>query len=326
MAEELLSQDEIDALLHGVGEEDEAEDRFLHDDRARTFDFNSQDRIVRGNMPALEMINERFAREFRLSLFNLLRRKSEVTVAGIRVVKFGEYLQGLTTPTSLNIVQVQPLRGSALFALDPRLVFKLVDHFFGGDGRFYTKPESRDFTLSEQRVTQKILQRLYADLKKAWEPVLDIRLQHVTTEIDPQFVNLVTPTEVVVLSTFEIDLEGSGGELHFCFPYSMLEPIREMLGAGPQSDGSEKDERWSKTLQHDLQFAKVQLTADLLETDLTLKDILDLQAGDIINVELPRELTLFGEDVPLFRCSYGTFDEHYAIKINEVFRPNPNLG
>lgn len=318
---DLLSQEEIDALLHGVGGEDEEDEAAYFDDgQPRAFNFHSQDRIVRGSMPTLDMINERFVREFRISLFHLLRRKAEVTDKGVKTIKFGEYLQSLLLPTSINITNVHPLRGSALFVLDPRLIFKLVDNFFGGDGRYYSKVEGRDFTPTEQSLTRTLLQSVYKDLKTAWKPVLQLDLEHVNTEINPQFANIITPTEVVVVASFDIELEGGGGELHICYPYSMLEPIREQLATGFQSDSTRADDRWTKTLQHDLESAKIALTADFLKAELTLKELLDMEPGDILSIDLPEQVTLFAENIPLFKCSFGQADEHYAVKIKALIR------
>ena len=196
------------------------------------------------------------------------------------------------------------------------MIFKLVDNFFGGDGRFYTKVEGKDFTPTEQRLTRMILESVYRDLAAAWRPVMEVTLEHVNTETNPQFANIITPTEVVVVSTFEIEVEGGGGELHLCFPYTMLEPIREFPDTGLQTDAAGKDDRWSKVLQHDLQSAKVNLTADFLTAELKLGELLDMQPGDILNIDLPDRVTLYVEDVALFECSFGTAEEHYAVKIN----------
>ena len=253
MADELLSQDEIDALLHGVddGAVETETDVPVDADGARAYDFASQDRIVRGRLPTLEMINERFARYFRTSLFNMLRRSSDIAVSGVQMLKFGEFVHSLFVPTSLNMVKIAPLRGKSLFVLDPKLVFSTVDSFFGGTGRFHTKIEGRDFTPTELRVVQMLLEIAFEDLKKAWEPVLDVRFEYQGSEVNPQFANIVSPSEVVV-TTFNVDLESGGGDFYICLPYSMLEPIRELLDAGVQSDRGEKDERWEKAMREEI--------------------------------------------------------------------------
>ncbi len=316
---DLLSQDEIDALLHGVDSGDvstENEDQL--DGVARQFDFASQDRIVRGRMPTLEMINERFARLFRISLFNLLRRTPEISVGGVQMLKFSEYMLSLFVPTSLNLIKVRPLRGTALCVIDPKLVFILVDNFFGGDGRFHTKIEGREFTPTERRVISIILEKIFSDLVEAWAPVMPVKFEFLNMEVNPQFANIVSPTEVVVVTTIHVELEGGGGDLHITMPYSMIEPIREVLDAGVQSDVTEIDERWPITLRDEIQAAEVELKSILTDTTVTLRSVLDFIPGDIIPIEIPESVVLYVEDVPVIRGQYGVSRGSMAIKVKEV--------
>ena len=234
---DLLSQDEIDALLHGVDDGDiETEGEELAEGEARAFDFASQDRIVRGRMPTLEMINERFARHMRISLFNLMRQACEVSINGVQMIKFSEYVHSLFVPTSLNIVRIKPLRGTALFTMEARLVFSLVDNFFGGMGRFHAKIEGREFTPTERRIISILLDQAFIDLREAWSPVMKVDFEYLDSEVNPAMATIVSPSEVVVVCSFHIELEGGGGNLHVTMPYSMLEPIRDKLDAGVQSD------------------------------------------------------------------------------------------
>jgi flagellar motor switch protein FliM len=302
---DLLSQDEIDALLHGVsgGEVETAAGEEIPEGEIRGYDFTSQDRIVRGRMPTLEMINERFARYFRISLFNMLRRAGEISVSGVQMLKFAEYVHSLFVPTSLNLVKVQPLRGTALFVLEPKLVFALVDNFFGGGGRFHTKIEGREFTPTEQRVIQMVLGIAFKDLAQAWKPVLDIGFEYQASEVNPHFANIVSPTEVVVVSTFRVELDGGGGDLHVTMPYSMVEPIRD------------RDERWTRAIREEMKQARVNLKSTLVETSLSLRDINNLRAGDVIPIDLPELVTLEAEDTPVFRGRFGIHNGSRAIKI-----------
>jgi len=313
---ELLSQDEIDALLHGVDSGDvETEEADLNDGTARNFDFASHDRIVRGRMPTLEMINERFARQFRISVFNLLRRSAEISVSGVQMLKFSEYLHSMFVPTSLNIVKLHPLRGPALCVFDPKLVFILVDNFFGGIGR-HAKIEGREFTPTEQRVVSMVLELAFKDLQNAWKPVLPVKFEFVSREVNPQFANIVSPNEVVVLSTFHVELDGGGGDFQVTLPYSMLEPIRELLDAGLQSDTSEKDDRWTSSLLDEIKLAEIPLYSTLTEVDLPLRDVLNFKEGDVIPIDLPDEVTLMSEEIPLFRCEYGVSEGMMAVKVD----------
>ena len=317
---DILSQDEIDALLHGVEDGDVSTKEDLPPGEARKYDFTSQERIVRGRMPTLEMINERFARYFRISLFNMLRRAAEIAVVGIRMMKFSEYVHSLYVPTSLNLVRIRPLRGTALFVIDPKLVFVLVDNFFGGEGRYYTKIEGREFTPTETRVIQMMLNAVFTNLKEAWAPVMKLDFEFQNAEVNPQFANIVSPTEVVVVSTFDVELDGGGGQLHVTMPYSMIEPIREHLDMGLQSDRSDIDQRWIRALQEEIKSAPLELSATLTETELSVGEIMALKAGDIIPVELPETVLVRSCGVPVFRGHFGVSDGLNAVKITEFMK------
>ena len=320
---DILSQDEIDALLHGVDNGDVETDAnaFPADGQARPFDFATQERIVRGRMPTLDMINERFARYLRIHLFNMLRRSSEISVIGARVTKFSEYLHSLYVPTSLNLVRVIPLHGTGLFVFDPKLVFSLVDNFFGGDGRYYSRIEGRDFTPMELKVIKNLLDASFEDMQKAWEPVMQLEFQFINSEVNPQFANIVSPTEIVVINDFHIELDGGGGNLHVTFPYSMIEPIREQLDTGLQSDRSGVDRRWLNALQEEIPTAKVEISSTLTEATLTVRQLLEMRPGDIIPVNLPETVILNVEEIPIFRGKFGVSNGVNAIKIAELIRP-----
>jgi flagellar motor switch protein FliM len=315
---DLLSQDEIDALLHGVdGGEIETEGEDLLDGESRAYDFTSQDRIVRGRLPTLEMINERFARYYRNSLFNLLRRTADISVSGVQMLKFSEFVHTLFVPTSLNLIRVPPLRGKGLFVLDPKLVFSVVDNFFGGTGRFHTKIEGRDFTPTELRVIRMLLDLGFADMHEAWKPVLNIKFEYVGSEVNPQFANIVSPSEVVVVTTLHIDLESGGGDIHVCLPYSMVEPIRDLLDAGVQSDRGDRDDRWEKSMREEVLEAQLELSSVLAETKINVNELAALKKGDIIPLEIPDVVEVCAADVPIFKGQVGISDGNYAIKISE---------
>lgn len=322
MAEDILSQDEIDALLTGVdgGDVDTEDDNIPDDGEIKAYDFNSQDRIVRGRMPTLEMINERFARNFRITLFNFLRRSPSITVEGIQMTKFGEYIHSLFMPSSLNLIKVKPLRGTALFVLNPKLVYSIVDSFFGGDGRFHTKIEGRDFTNTEMQVVNSILEKIFVDLKEAWQPVMDVEFEHNGSEVNPHFANIVTPTEVVVVSTIHVELDNGGGDIHVTMPYSMLEPIREQLDAGVQSDSSDFDQRWINSLREEIKTAPVEISSTLTETTISLRELNSLKVGDVIPLDIPDVVTGDIEGIPVFRGQYGLSRGSRAIKVTEMIR------
>ncbi|CED72029.1 polar flagellar switch protein FliM (flagellar motor switch protein FliM) [Aliivibrio wodanis] len=322
---DLLSQDEIDALLHGV---DDVEDEVVGgaDENVgsmKNFDFSSQDRIVRGRMPTLELINERFARHMRISLFNMLRKTAEVSINGVSMVKFGEYQNTLYVPTSLNMVRFRPLKGTALVTMEARLVFILVENFFGGDGRFHAKIEGREFTPTERRIIQLLLKVIFEDYKEAWSPVMGVEFEYLDSEVNPTMANIVSPTEVIVVSSFHIEVDGGGGDFHVVFPYSMVEPIRELLDAGVQSDKMDTDVRWSKALRDEIMDVPVEMKVNLLETEISLRDLMDLEAGDIIPVEMPEAATVFVEELPTYRGKVGQSSDKLAVQITEkIKRPD----
>jgi len=314
---DVLSQEEIDALMHGVeGGDLDTEEEELAPGETKPYDFTREDRIVRGRLPTLEMINERFARYIRISLFDMLRRSAEISVNGVDMLKFSEYVHSLYVPTSLNMVRADPLRGTALFIIDPKLVFVIVDNFFGGDGRFYTKIEGREFTPAENRIIQKFLGDVFKDLREAWSPVMDIEFSFIESEVNPQFANIVSPSEVVVVSTFNIELEGGSGEFHITMPYSMVEPIKDLLDTGVQSDRVEKDERWTQALKEEVKDAQVEVSAVLAESELSIRRLLTMKTGDILPIEIPEEVIVTAEgDLPLFKGRFGISDGHNAVQL-----------
>ncbi len=318
---DLLSQDEIDALLHGVDDVEEEEAAPQADaGNTVTFDFSSQDRIVRGRMPTLELVNERFARHLRISLFNMMRRTAEVSINGVQMIKFGEYVHTLFVPTSLNMVRFRPLKGTALITMEARLVFILVENFFGGDGRYHAKIEGREFTPTERRIIQMLLKIVFEDYREAWAPVMDAEFEYLDSEVNPAMANIVSPTEVIVVNSFHIELDGGGGDFHIAMPYSMLEPIRELLDAGVQSDKEDTDFRWSKALQDEIMDVPVELSTKLLDSELSLREIMELKPGDIIPVDMPEYLTVFIEDLPTFRGKMGRTKENVAVKITQKLK------
>lgn len=322
-ASDILSQDEIDALLNGVDSGEVDTTAAAPPGTARSYDFTSQDRIVRGRLPTLEMINERFARNFRVSVFNMLRRSPVVSVEGVEMLKFSEYIHSLFMPSNLNMVKVRPLRGTALIVMSPKLVYSLVENFFGGDGRFHTKIEGRDFTATEMRLVQKVLEAMFADLQRAWEPVYPLNFSFVGSEVNPHFANIVSPNEVVAVSTLHVELEGGAGDLQVVFPYSMIEPIRDLLDTGVQSDASDHDERWINSVREDVKSAPVRVDVRLLQMQVLLREVRRLKPGDIIPIEIPEQVLGRVEGVPVFSGHYGIHRGKQSVRIQQMFHTQP---
>lgn len=318
MSAEVLNQDEIDALLKGMnsGEVSTEAAPPPNAGEARAYNLATQQRIVRGRMPTLEMINGRFARLLRNGLFTLLRRSPEIAVKPVQIVKFSEYTQTLAVPASMNMVKLNPLRGTALFVLDAKLVFAVVDQFFGGQG-LHAKIEGRDFTRTENRILQLLLTQAFADLHEAWSGIAELRPEYLNSEINPQFANIVSPSELVVVTAFKINFDGDGGQLDITLPFSMIEPIRDVLDSGLQSDRAERDENWTRRLREELNEVSIELTPVLGQATLSLERLMHLKPGDVIPCSFDGSVTLLAEGLPILRGSYGAARGQQAVKVTE---------
>jgi flagellar motor switch protein FliM len=327
MAEDILSQEEVDALLRGVSGESEVQVQASDvPGGIRAYDIGRQERIVRGRMPTLELINERFARGLRVGLFNLARKNAEVAVGPVRVLKYGDFVRNLVVPTNLNLVLAKPLRGTALVVLEPGLVFRVVDNLFGGQGRFHTRIEGRDFTPTEQRIIQRLLRVVLDEYEKAWAPVFALQLEYVRSEMNTQFANIATPSEVVVASSFSVDLGTGADDIHICMPYAMLEPVRDIIYSSVQADRSVADDRWLKFISQQVREAPVELVATLGRTMVTVRDLLILQPGDVLAMDLPESVTAEVEGVPLLKGRYGVVNGRYALKVEQVLNGEQDGG
>jgi flagellar motor switch protein FliM len=315
MAEDILSQEEVDALLRGVTGEAEESAEPEQPTGPRPYDLGRQERIVRGRMPTLELLNERFARLLRIGLFNFVRKNAEISVNPVRVVRYADFVRNLVVPTNLNLVYAKPLRGTALLVIEPTLVFQVVDHLFGGSGHLHTRVEGRDFTPTEQRVIQRLLAVIFEELEKSWAPVYKLQFEYLRSEMNTQFVNIATPTEIVVASSFSVDFGAGGGEIHLCMPYAMIEPIRDLIYSGFQADRNDTDARWVSLLTEQVQGAEVELSACLATATVTLRQIADLQIGDVIAVDMPETVLAQVDGVPFMECKCGVSGGHYALKV-----------
>ena len=324
---EFLSQDEVDSLLKGVtGEADDAKTVGAAPGEVRSYNLASQERIVRGRMPTMEIINERFARLFRIGLFNFIRRTPEISVGPVRILKFGEFIRNLHVPTNLNIIQAKPLRGSSLFIFDPNLVFLVVDNMFGGDGRFHSRVEGREFTQTEQRIIQKMLAVVFETYGRSWESVYPLEFEFTRSEMNPQFANIATPNEVVIVTTFDIEIGGNGGAFHTCMPYSMLEPVKDLLYSTMQGEHMAVDKRWLQLLSKQVQSAAIELVATLGQAEITLEQVLKMRVNDIIPLDMEENITAAVDGVPVMECKYGAFNNQYALKIEKMLTTNEGEG
>lgn len=323
--EKILSQDEVDALLRGLsdGEIEAKPENSASEMNVKTFDLANQDRIVRGRMPTLDIINDRFAKIHRISLSGSLRRMLDINVCQAEMIKFGEFIRTLPVPTSLHILKMDPLRGHVLFMIESRLIFNLVDCFFGGSGRGSYKIEGRDFTSIEYRVINKVVKQVLVDMDQAWQPITPVTFNFVRSEVNPQFATIIPPTDVVIVVRYELEMDRMMGRMALVLPYSTIEPIRAKLYASYQSDQLEVDEAWILRLKQLLQDVPVEIMIELGKTSLKGAELVNMEVGDVImldsEVNLP--LTVKVEGIPKFKANPGIFRGNQAFQICGEIEP-----
>ncbi len=316
---QILSQEEVDALLRGVsgGEIETEQEGPIDDSGVVIYDLTSQDRIIRGRMPTLEIINDRFCRLFRDSLSTVLRKVVDVSLVSTDMMKFGEFLKTLPVPTSIHVLRFDPLRGNSLVIFESKLVFTLVDLFLGGKGSTSIKVEGREFTRIETRIILKILQMGLDAMNRAWKPVHEVDITYVRSEINPQFVGIVPPTDVVVVISFDVEMEFASAGMTLCIPYSSLEPIKEKLHAGFQSDQLEVDHAWIRRFYRQLLKAEVELVVELGNTVVPGRELMKMGIGDILELagDSQDEVVVSVEGIPKFRGMPGTIKRNLAVEI-----------
>jgi flagellar motor switch protein FliM len=323
MSESFLSQEEVDALLEGVtGESQKITEEVAEAGEVRLYNISSQERIVRGRMPTMEIVNERFARNLRVGLFNFIRRSPEISVGPVTVQRYSAFLRELAVPTNFNIVAIRPLRGSGLIVCEPALVFGVIDTLYGGIGKFQTRIEGRDFSATEQRVINRLVDVVTDEYKKAWRGIYPLELEYQRSEMQPQFANIATPSEIVISTSFQLEIGEITGAIHFCMPYATLEPIRDVLYSSTQGDSVEVDRRWVNVLTREIQAAEVTLVAQLASADATVEQLLAMKAGDFIELDREPRIKASVDGVPVFECQYGTHNAKYAIRIDRSLRGN----
>ncbi len=323
----ILSQEEVDALLKGLmeGEIEVDTGRRLPEDGVIPYDFTSQERIIRGRMPTLEVINEHFARAFRISLSMVLRRTVDIQTSFVQMVKFGEFLRSLPLPSSFHIYKMEPLRGQCLLVVDSKLVFSLVECFLGGNSKRGFKIEGRDFTTIERRLIQKVVLMAFQDLEKAWGPVHPVKMHMLRVEINPMFVGIATPNDIMVVSKFQVEMDQTDGFITLCIPYATIEPIKGKLYSGFQSEQLELDARWTSRIQEQIQDIPVNVVVELGSTTLSAREVLNLAVGDIIVFDKKVTEPILGrvEGIPKFIGYAGQCRQAKAVRVEKLFYPSP---
>ncbi len=313
--EEVLSQDEIDALLDGVEDGDvNTGDDGSGGSNITEWDFGNRDYLTRAQYPALQVVNERFVRFARNSLYNMFRRPVEISIRDIRIQSFKEYKDSLYSPTSFTMLRSSSLRGTAMAVMEPALVYRLVDSFFGGQGRGFTGSEDREFTNTEIRVIKLAMDTMLKDFNEAWTPVTSVEFKIRSHEVNPQMAKISGPDDLVVVCGFNVELSETGGDIQFVMPYSMLEPIKDKLEAKADSGNDARDERFSVRLHQEAMGALVELVCTLPARSINLRQIADLQAGDVLMIDQPDEVSLSIEGVTCLKGSLGRSREYMAFQ------------
>lgn len=319
---QVLSQSEVDALLAAVSEGDVAKQEGGsgggNDKGVVVYDLTSQDRIIRARFPQLDVIYEKFMRAFRVSLSSALRKIAVLNHASTDFLKFGEFINTLPLPTSMSVLRFNELRGSALFVIESKLAYSLVDSFFGGTDRPYTKADGKEFTPIELSIIRKVVELAITDLENAWSSVYKIDCHFVRTEVNPQFVGIVPPTDVVIASTFDVELENANGTITVVIPYATIEPIKQKLSSGFQIESDQTDKNlWNSVLKEQLLETDAEMLVQLGETTITMEDLMGLKVGDVVPLsqDVTGEFDLQIEGVKKFKAYYGVSHGNRAVKL-----------
>jgi len=326
VSDNLLSQAEIDCLLNGgtSNEEETVTASASHED-IRPYDPNTQRRVIRDRMQSLEIINERFARQFRMHIFNLMRRNPDVTAGAIRIQPYHEFARNLSVPTNLNLVHLNPLRGTALFAFSPHLVSMAVDNLFGGDGRFPTKVDGREFTPTEQRIIRRIMSMAADAYDEAWSSIFKLQTQFIRSETQIKFTNITSsPNDIVVTTTFSVEIGSHMGEMNICIPFSIIEPLRELLTNPPRESSVYENEKWQSNLSVQVQETALDLVARLADIPTQLSRIMTMKVGDVIALDKPDRIQVYSDGHPVFNGQYGLLNKQMAVKVDKIFAPSLN--
>lgn len=318
--EDLLSQDEIDALLKGVsGEDESASEPVVGKTRVRPYNPATQHRVIRERLHALDMINERFARQFRMGIFNLLRRSADITVDAVKYQSYSEFSRNMPMPTNINMISMKPLRGSALIVFPPTLVFMVVENLFGGDGRFLTRSEGREFTNTEQRIILRLLNLAIDAYSDSWKSVYPLDISYVRSEMQSKFANITnSPNEIVVNTSFNIEVGNISSSFQICMPYAMIEPLRDRLANAMHDTQYGKDSGWKSRMATELTQSEVELVAEFASIPARLAHVMALKKGDILSLDLPETVVARVDGVPVMECEFGSQHNQRALRVRRM--------
>jgi flagellar motor switch protein FliM len=316
--DDILSQDEVDALLKGIQDGAVETETGVEPSGVKTYDFTGQEKIVRGRMPSLDIANERLARSFRLSLSAAIGRMVEITNVSVMITKFYDFMRGVPFPSSINVFKMEPLRGFGLLVFDAQMIFTLIEFFFGGTGKSYYKPEGREFTPIEQRIIHKVVLMFFEDMEEAWKAIYPLKPVYTRSEMNPQFVNIVTPVDVVIKVEFVLEVEGRQCKAFLCIPYGTVEPIKEKLYSAFSADRDELDLKWLERLKEQLKEIPVELKGVLGRTTVDVEKVVNLKIDDVIFLDrrVDEEIDILVEGSPKFKGNFGVYRGAYALKVS----------
>ena len=330
MSSVFLSQAEIDTLLNtgdqaGV-EVDESDGDAEDVGPGSPYGLSNQEIIVRGRMPTMEIVNERFARNLRVGLYKLIRRAPDISVQPVQVQKYSLFLREVSVPTNFNIVSVKPLRGNAVIVCDSTLIYSIIETLFGGSSKYQVRIEGREFSGTEQRIIRRVVHVITEEYIKAWKGIYPLSMEYQRSEMQSQFANIAAPSEMVVSTTLGLEIGGGIGFLRICIPYSTLEPIRDVLYATIQGDALEVDQRWVNMLAKEIQSADVTLVAELANAQLSVQQLMVLRPGDFIELERPNHVRASVKGVPVLECQFGTHNGKYALRVERSLSSSEHTG
>jgi len=322
----LLSQDEVDSLLKGLdtGDINDADDFDSPDeDDLGSFDWATAGLNIRGNMPLIEVVNSRFSQKLRSSLSNSLRKMIDVAPDPIETVKYSDFQRSLPVPTSMHLFKIEPLRGLGIMVIESRLVFALVEAYFGGTGTGSTKIEGREFTSIENRVIEKVVQMALFNLIEAWEDVYPIKTEFVRSESNPLVVNAIPGEELLISSKFEIELSKVLGNIIICIPYASYQPIRDKLKGDyrDEEEITQLDRNWIEGMEYHIRGTEVKMSVDLGKAELSVGDFLNLREGDILILDKNYKQSLIAkvEDIDLYKGHAGRYKNKKVFKVESPY-------
>ena len=326
-SKDILSQEEIDALLHSVdnGEVGPSSQKYKSNPDAKPYDITSREKIVSGRIPKLEMINDRFVRDFRISLLNTIRRAVDVRLESISMMKYSEYIKTVETPASLSVIRAEPLKGTGLVQIEPKLILTIIDSLFGGSGRRYRKGEKKDLTTTELRVIKMISDVFFQDYKIAWDPVIELNMEYINHETNPSIVQVVSGSEIVIVNHLYIEMDNGGGSFKIILPYTMIEPIRSLLDKNMEDNKSYSDQRWEILLKEEIKSVEVDMNCILTEIDMSVRELSHLKEGDIIPIDKPEKIISSIQNIPLIFGTFGESNGKSAFKIERFMKIDEDI-